>query len=110
MSVGVPAAAGKTLRFCYDRLSSLLKTLEITDMDDFTPIHLVADFATLVGTYAKGFAIIIEPFDDRLPSVPDPVIQVPPGRAACLACVAALYETQAIAASVASPLLYAPCI
>jgi DNA excision repair protein ERCC-2 len=45
-------------------------------MDDFTPIHLVADFATLVGTYAKGFAIIIEPYDDRLPSVPDPVIQV----------------------------------
>ena len=26
-------------------------------MDDFTPIHLVADFATLVGTYAKGFAV-----------------------------------------------------
>ena len=70
--------AGKTLRFCYDRLSSLLKTLEITDMDDFVPIHMVADFATLVGTYAKGFAIIIEPYDDRLPSVPDPVIQVNP--------------------------------
>ena len=44
-------------------------------MDDFVPIHMVADFATLVGTYAKGFAIIIEPYDDRLPSVPDPVIQ-----------------------------------
>ena len=70
------SCAGKTLRFCYDRLSSLLKTLEITDMDDFMPIHMVADFATLVGTYAKGFAIIIEPYDDRLPSVPDPVIQV----------------------------------
>lgn len=68
--------AAKTLRFCYDRLSSLLKTLEITDTDDFTPIHLVADFATLVGTYARGFAIIIEPYDERLPSVPDPIIQV----------------------------------
>ncbi|KAK9840775.1 hypothetical protein WJX81_004020 [Elliptochloris bilobata] len=67
---------GKTLRFCYDRLSSLLKTLEITDMDDFTPLHLVADFATLVGTYAKGFAIIIEPYDERMPSVPDPVIEL----------------------------------
>jgi hypothetical protein len=74
----VMSAAGKTLRFCYDRLSSLLKTLEITDMDEFVPIHMVADFATLVGTYAKGFAIIIEPYDDRLPSVPDPVIQVRP--------------------------------
>jgi hypothetical protein len=77
------ACAGKTLRFCYDRLSSLLKTLEITDVDEYTPIHLVADFATLVGTYAKGFAIIIEPYDDRLPSVPDPVIQVRSGDRQC---------------------------
>ena len=71
--------AGKTLRFCYDRLSSLLKTLEVTDLDSYTPIHLVADFATLVGTYAKGFAIIVEPYDDRLPAVRDPVIQVGAG-------------------------------
>ncbi len=34
-----------------------MKTLEVTDVDDFTPIHLVADFATLVGTYAQGFAV-----------------------------------------------------
>ncbi len=40
-------------RFCYDRLSSLLKTLEITNTDEYTPIQLVADFATLVGTYGK---------------------------------------------------------
>ncbi|GAX84382.1 hypothetical protein CEUSTIGMA_g11804.t1 [Chlamydomonas eustigma] len=66
----------KTLRFCYDRLSSLLKTLQITNTDDFTPVHLLADFATLIGTYAKGFAIIIEPFDSRLPNIPDPVIQL----------------------------------
>lgn len=76
MACACACCTGKTLRFCYDRLSSLLKTLEITDLDDYNPIHLVADFATLVGTYAKGFAIIIEPYDDRLPSVPDPVIQV----------------------------------
>ena len=37
---------------------------------------MLANFATLVGTYEKGFAIIIEPFDERMPSVPDPVIQV----------------------------------
>ena len=51
------AGAAKTLCFCYDRLSSLLKTLEVTNVDDFTPIHLVADFATLIGTYNKGFAV-----------------------------------------------------
>lgn len=139
------AIEGKTLRFCYDRLVSLMKTLEITASDDFHGVHMVrgrggggegsgersrsevawtacrwlpartqlhvacrvvhlhdhlgrctrcapccapsmlllmpchpphaphlnqvADFATLVGTYSRGFAIIIEPFDDRLPSV-----------------------------------------
>lgn len=49
-----PPSSGKTLRFCYDRLSSLLKTLEISNTEDYTPIHLVADFATLVGTYSRG--------------------------------------------------------
>lgn len=33
-------------------------------------------YYTYIGTYAKGFAIIIEPFDSRLPSVPDPVLQL----------------------------------
>ena len=75
MIIGVHVRAAKTLRFCYDRLTSLLKTLEVTDADDFTPISMVANFATLVGTYEKGFAIIIEPYDERLPSVPDPIIQ-----------------------------------
>lgn len=69
-------AAAKTLRFCYDRLTSLTKTLEVTDTDEFTPLNMLANFATLVGTYEKGFAIIIEPFDERMPSVPDPIIQV----------------------------------
>ncbi len=36
----------------------------------------MADFATLVGTYARGFAIITEPFDERMPAVRDPVMQV----------------------------------
>eukprot|EP00877_Chromochloris_zofingiensis_P005022 jgi/Chrzof1/14520/Cz09g05250.t1 len=66
----------KTLRFCYDRLSSLLKTLEITNTDDFLPVQLVADFGTLLGTYSRGFAVIIEPFDERLPHIPDPVLQL----------------------------------
>lgn len=70
------AIDGKTLRFCYDRLTSLIKTLEIHNTDEFWPLQLVADFGTLIGTYDKGFAVIIEPWDDRLPSVPDPVIQL----------------------------------
>ncbi|KAF8006511.1 hypothetical protein BT93_K0720 [Corymbia citriodora subsp. variegata] len=66
----------KTLKFCYDRLHSLMMTLEITDTDEFLHIQTICDFATLVGTYARGFSIIIEPFDERMPDVRDPVLQL----------------------------------
>lgn len=66
----------KTLKFCYDRLHSLMMTLEITDTDEFLHIQTICDFATLVGTYARGFSIIIEPFDERMPDVQDPVLQL----------------------------------
>ncbi|CAN4101935.1 unnamed protein product [Withania somnifera] len=66
----------KMLKFCYDRLHSLMLTLEITDTDDFLHIQTVCDLATLVGTYSRGFSIIIEPFDERMPHIPDPVLQL----------------------------------
>lgn len=62
-------AERKPLRFCTDRLASLLKTLEITDSADFSPLILVSYLATLVATYTKGFTIIIEPFDDKTPTI-----------------------------------------
>uniref|UniRef100_A0A452HC63 DNA 5'-3' helicase n=1 Tax=Gopherus agassizii TaxID=38772 RepID=A0A452HC63_9SAUR len=64
----------KPLRFCAERLRSLLRTLEIVDIADFSPITLIANFATLVSTYAKGFTIIIEPFDDRTPTIANPIL------------------------------------
>lgn len=66
----------KTLKFCYDRLHSLLLTLEITDTDEFLHIQIVCNFATLIGSYTRGFSIIIEPFDERMPHIPDPVLQL----------------------------------
>jgi len=68
----------KPLRFCSERLKSLLTTLEVADAAAFAPLQLVADMATLLGTYGKGqsFALIFEPFDERLPSIPDPVLQL----------------------------------
>ncbi|KAJ9696206.1 hypothetical protein PVL29_008448 [Vitis rotundifolia] len=66
----------KMLKFCYDRLHSLMLTLEITDTDEFLHIQTICDFATLVGTYTRGFSIIIEPFDERMPHIPDPVLQL----------------------------------
>ncbi|XP_069500780.1 general transcription and DNA repair factor IIH helicase subunit XPD isoform X1 [Ambystoma mexicanum] len=64
----------KPLRFCSERLRSLLRTLEIADIADFSPITLIANFATLVSTYAKGFTIIIEPFEDRTPTISNPIL------------------------------------
>jgi len=96
---------GRTLCFCYDRLASLLKTLEIADTDEFGALHAVADFATLVGTYSRGFAIIVEPWDDRAPAMPDPVIQL-----ACLDAslairpVFAKFATVAITSGTLSPI------
>lgn len=66
----------KTMRFCYDRLTSLLKALEITDTEEYAGLSALADFATLVATYPKGFALIFEPCDERAPAVPDPVLQL----------------------------------
>lgn len=54
----------KPLRFCTGRLNSLLKTIEITNLDKYQPIGLVADFATLASTYEKeGFIVLMEPYE-----------------------------------------------
>lgn len=64
----------KPLRFTAERLHSLVRTLELSDIADLSPITLVANFATLVSTYTKGFSLIIEPFDDKTPTIPNPVL------------------------------------
>ncbi|CAB1348724.1 unnamed protein product [Coregonus sp. 'balchen'] len=61
-------------QFCAERLRSLLRTLEIADIADFSAITLISNFATLVSTYSKGFTIIIEPFEDRTPTIANPVL------------------------------------
>ncbi|CAG8544274.1 23151_t:CDS:10 [Rhizophagus irregularis] len=45
----------KPLRFCSQRLTSLIHTLELSDLDEYYALHKVAAFATLVATYATGF-------------------------------------------------------
>ncbi|XP_055919297.1 general transcription and DNA repair factor IIH helicase subunit XPD [Eupeodes corollae] len=64
----------KPLRFCAERLASLLRTLEITDMTEYGGLVVITHFATLVSTYTKGFTIIIEPFDDKTPTVANPIL------------------------------------
>merc|ERR1712142_387542 len=64
----------KPLRFAYERLQSLLRTLEIPNLSDYSALMVVANFATLVSTYLKGFTILIEPFNDKTPTIIDPVL------------------------------------
>ncbi|KAI9910513.1 hypothetical protein PsorP6_010632 [Peronosclerospora sorghi] len=65
----------KPMMFCYTRLNSLLRTLEVTNLEEYNSLTRVADFVTLVATYAEGFMLIIEPFDSES-GVHDPVLQL----------------------------------
>ena len=64
----------KPLRFAAERLASLVRTLEISHSNDFSPLTVISHFATLVSTYTKGFTLIIEPSDDKTPNVMNPVM------------------------------------
>ncbi len=69
----------KPLRFAYSRLNSLLRTLQVSNMDDFNSLGDVADFSTLLATYSEGvakFAIIMEPNGSNIPGAIDPCIQL----------------------------------
>ncbi|KAF7928015.1 uncharacterized protein EAE97_009813 [Botrytis byssoidea] len=63
----------KPLRFCAERLTSLVRTLELTNIEDYQPLQEVATFATLVATYEKGFLLILEPYESDTAEVPNPV-------------------------------------
>ncbi|KAF2835731.1 DNA repair helicase rad15 [Patellaria atrata CBS 101060] len=63
----------KPLRFCAERLTSLVRTLELTNIEDYQPLQEVATFATLVATYEKGFRLILEPFESDTATVPNPI-------------------------------------
>ena len=51
----------KPLRFAAERLASLIRTLEISHSNDFSPLTVISHFATLVSTYTKG-GLILESF------------------------------------------------
>jgi DNA excision repair protein ERCC-2 len=87
----------RPLRFAYTRLNSLLRTLQVTDVGDFTPLTLVADFCTLVATYPAGFMVILEPYNSKTPHIPDPVLQ--------LACLDASLAVKPVFAKFASVIL-----
>ncbi|KAL7066765.1 DNA repair helicase family protein [Cryptosporidium serpentis] len=63
------------IRFCDERLRSLMNTLQIIDMDQYSPIELVCTFCTILGTYSKGFVIIVDPYPE-VTGLYDPIIQL----------------------------------
>lgn len=64
----------KPLRFCAERLSSLIRTLELSDLTEYSALQKVATFATLVSTYQRGFILILEPFENDSDTIPNPVL------------------------------------
>ena len=64
----------KPLRFCAERLTSLVRTLELTNIEDYQSLQEVATFATLAATYDKGFLLILEPYESETATVPNPIL------------------------------------
>ena len=51
-----------------------MNALQIAKVEDFGALNLLANLATLVSTYFKGFTVIVEPYpQDQL--IFDPVLQ-----------------------------------
>lgn len=64
----------KPLRYCSERLSLLVRTLDLSEIEDFTALKDIATFATLVSTYESGFQLILEPYEAEGSSVPNPIL------------------------------------
>ncbi|KAH3661900.1 hypothetical protein OGAPHI_006079 [Ogataea philodendri] len=69
----------KPLRFCSERLSLLVRTLEVVEIEEFMALKDIATFGTLVSTYETGFVLILEPYETENATVPNPIL-----RFACL--------------------------
>src|SRR5204863_6813725 len=64
----------KPLRFCSERLTSLVRTFELMNIEYYQPHQEVATVATLAATYERGFLLILEPFESETATVPNPVL------------------------------------
>ncbi|KAH7648064.1 DNA repair -related [Cryptosporidium bovis] len=63
------------LKFCDERLKSLMNTLRIVENDQYSSIELVCTFFTILGSYSKGFIVIVDPYPE-VSGLYDPVIQL----------------------------------
>ncbi|OLY81256.1 DNA repair helicase rad15 [Smittium mucronatum] len=95
----------KPLQFCAQRLTSLVRTLEITDLEDYWGLQKVVAFATLCATYDEGFLVLFEPFESDTATIPNPILNL-----ACLDAAIAMrpiverFHTVVITSGTLSPL------
>lgn len=64
----------RTLRFFSQRLAILVTSLGLED-DELWKLRRVADFATMLSIYSRGFVVLFEPFD-TLSSVFNPILRL----------------------------------
>lgn len=95
----------KPLRFCAERLASLVRTLELTDLEEYSSLAKVAGFATLCATYETGFMVLFEPYESDQSTVYNPVLHL-----ACLDAAIAIrpvfqrFQTVIITSGTLSPM------
>ena len=53
-SLSMRTCPATLVRFCHERLASLVRTLELNNIDEFSSLQRITNFATLIGTYQKG--------------------------------------------------------
>jgi len=70
------ALDSKPLQYFYARLNSLMRTVEVADLDDYAALGMVADFATRVATYQDGFAVVLDPFFRGPSGIPEAKLQL----------------------------------
>ncbi|KAI9292133.1 DNA repair helicase [Neoconidiobolus thromboides FSU 785] len=64
----------RPLKLSSERLASLVRTLELSDLEDYIALQKVAEFATLVASFDKGFLLILEPFETDTATIPNPIL------------------------------------
>jgi DNA excision repair protein ERCC-2 len=96
----------KPLQFAHSRLNSLLRTLEVSALEEFRALCDVANFVTLLATYFQGgFAVVMEPQGSMVAGVQEPLLQL-----SCLDAAIAIkpvlerFQTVVITSGTLSPL------
>jgi DNA excision repair protein ERCC-2 len=52
----------------------MMHSLQLIELSEYSSLTKIANFATLVSTYTEGFNLIIEPYDERAPTIFNPVL------------------------------------